>query len=163
MKKRTLFLAISFVVIFFSAWISIFFYYVFPSFSVMDFRSESIDSYDEITNVAPDFLPLGNDEAKLISNGNKIISAVEKYFHENGEYPSSLKILVPDYISGIPKTGYKRTYLLSLRIEEAVYEYSVIFVKDNPKFSGFSIGVRYGMFDEWYYSSSRKLWEWANH
>ena len=164
MKKRTLFLTISSVIIVFSAWIAIvFFYPIVPGFPVADSRNETAESYGEITNVAPDFLPLGNDEAKLISNGNKIVSAIEKYFHENGAYPSSLEILVPDYISEIPKTGYKRTYLLSLKTEEAVYDYSVIFVKDDPISSEFSISVRYGMFDEWYYSSRSKVWEWANH
>jgi len=75
MKKRTLFLTISFVAIVFSAWIAIvFFYSIVPGFSVVDSRNETAESYGEITNVAPKFLPLGNDEAKLISNGNKIVS-----------------------------------------------------------------------------------------
>ncbi len=161
MKKRTLFLTITFVVIIFAVWIMlVLFYSAVPNFSVADSRGGMAEADGEITNVASDFLPLGDGEKRLILNGNKIVSAVEKYFRENGDYPSSLEILVPDYIDEIPKTGYKRTYLFSLKIEEAVYDYSVISVKGNQEFS---ISVRYGMFDEWYYSSEKKIWEWANH
>ena len=161
LKKRTLFLTVSSVIIIFVLWIMlVLFYSIVPNFSVANSRNEITEEYGEITNISPEFLPLGNDEKKLISNGNKIVSAIENYFHENGNYPATLEILVPDYIGEIPKTGYKRTYLFSLKIEEAVYDYSVISVKGNQEFS---ISVRYGMFDEWYYSSEKKIWEWENH
>ena len=127
------------------------------SFSLANSSTEIEEPHEEISNVAPNFLPLGNSEKKLISNGNKIVSAIEKYFHENGDYPSSLEILVPDYIDEIPKTGYTRTYLFSLKIEESIYDYSATFVKDDPKFSGFSIGVCYGMFDECIFLQERKF------
>ena len=139
------------------------FYSIVPNFSVANSRNEITEKYSEITNVSPDFLPLGDDEKKLISNGNKLVSAIENYFHENGNYPATLEILVPDYIGEIPKTGYKRTYLFSLKIEDSIYDYSVIFAKNDPKFSEFSISVRYSMFDEWFYSSRKKNWEWINH
>ncbi len=164
LKKQTLFFAISAVSLIFVTWITLIFVYsILPSFSLANSSTEIEESYEEISNVAPNFLPLGNSEKKLISNGNKIVSAIEKYFHENGDYPSSLEILVPDYIDKIPKTGYTRTYLFSLKIEESIYDYSATFVKDDPKFSGFSISVRYGMFDEWYFSSRTRVWEWTNH
>ncbi len=127
----------------------------------MNFKANSSEEYSEITNVKSDFLPLSQSEKSLISNGNKIISAIEKYYSEAGNYPESLETLVPDYIYEIPKTNYKRTHLL--KIENAVYQYSLVFIKDAPELTEFYISVRYGTFDEWYYSSRTKLWEWENH
>ena len=87
------------------------FYSSVPNFSVAESRGGMAEADGEITNVASGFLPLGDGEKRLILNGNKIVSAVEKYFRENGDYPSSHEVLGPDYMGKIPKTGYKRTYL----------------------------------------------------
>ena len=117
---------------------------------------QSAAQIPEITNVAPEFLPLGNSEKKLLANGNKIIFAVEKFATENGHFPKTLDDLVPKYLQEIPKTDWKRRYLLSFKVEDAVFSYS----RDDTHFF---ISVRYDFFDEWYYNSKTKLWQWANH
>ena len=135
----------------------------FPNFSMTIQKEKKTEEYNKIENVKSDFLPLDIEEKRLISNGNKLIFAIEKYFSEKDDYPPSLESLVPDYIAEIPKTGFKRFYLLSPKTEEAVFRYSFSSVKENPEFAGYTISVRYGMFDEWHYSSKTKLWEWENH
>ena len=117
---------------------------------------QSAAQIPEITNVAPEFLPLGNSEKKLLANGNKIIFAVKKFATENGHFPKTLDDLVPKYLQEIPKTDWKRRYLLSFKVEDAVFSYS----RDDTHFF---ISVRYDFFDEWYYNSKTKLWQWANH
>lgn len=111
----------------------------------------------EITNVAPEFLPLGEHEKVLLEKGNKIVSALEAYRAEKGGLPESLDDLVPQYLSEIPKTGMKRRYLLSFKVDDAAFQYG------HHVGNNFSVSVRYGLFDEWYYESWRGLWKWANH
>ena len=44
--------------------------------------------------------------------GNTIVSALYEYEQKNGQFPEQLEILVPDYLSEIPKTvdGYNFSY-----------------------------------------------------
>ena len=118
--------------------------------------SSQVLKESEIKNVAKEFLPLGKCEEKLIMNGNKIIDAVDLYFSKNNKFPDALNDLVPDYISEIPKTGMKQLELFKLKIGDAAFDY----YNDG---NYFSIKVRYDIFDEWYYNSQKKLWQWANH
>ena len=140
-----------------------FLYRITPNLVSSKFENVQAEEYPEITNVAPKSRRLSNDEKRLIANGNKILAAIEKYLSENGDYPTTLKSLVPDYIEEIPKTGYTRSYLFSFKIEEAAYRYHATLIKERPQFAGFYISVRYGMFDEWSYSSYEKVWEHAVH
>ena len=80
MSKHKLFRIIIASFFLLAVWIGIIFFYTcFPNFSSQNLKTEITEEYDEITNVKSDFLPLGTDEKRLISNGNKIIAAVEKY------------------------------------------------------------------------------------
>lgn len=44
---------------------------------------------------------------KIVERSHTLIEAIEKYKNETGEYPPDLKILIPNYIEELPKTGIK--------------------------------------------------------
>ncbi len=45
------------------------------------------------------------DIRRVIGAGNHLVSAIERYKNDNGEYPAGLAELVPAYLPTIPKTG----------------------------------------------------------
>ncbi len=62
----------------------------------------------------PTFSPQDPEINDGIERGNRLIVAIEAYRSAEGHYPSTLSVLVPDYISAIPLTVTEQTFMYRL-------------------------------------------------
>jgi len=62
----------------------------------------------------PTFSPQDPEINDGIERGNLLIVAIETYHSAEGHYPSTLSILVPDYISAIPLTVTEQPFMYRL-------------------------------------------------
>jgi len=97
---------------------------------------------------------------RVTDNAKPFIEALESYREENGKYPSFSELLVPAYISSIPRTGLAgypefRYY----KMEDDCYEICVAMSRGSTNFDEFSYrsdgvypkGPAYEPIDHWIY------------
>ena len=79
---------------------------------------------------------------RAIEEGNKLISALEEFNNENGNYPEELEALVPSFLSDIPETGLRAddgfTYsrVPDELASDYIYGYRLVFFVSNTSFLG---------------------------
>lgn len=62
------------------------------------------------------------EEAKASQEvGNKIVKALEMYNQDYGQYPENLEMLVPQYLSEVPKTSTGDDFFYKLRNLDGYY------------------------------------------
>ncbi|HAX61875.1 MAG TPA: hypothetical protein DCX95_04890 [Elusimicrobia bacterium] len=68
-----------------------------------------------IINVKINHIYFENKIEKVMENGNIIISALEKYYSDNKNYPEELSELIPEYLTKIPKAGIEKPSMFQYR------------------------------------------------
>lgn len=99
---------------------------------------------------------ISKKEHRAVERGNKIISALETYYNDNGFYPQKLDELVPKYLPKIENTGF---FDFFMRPRRYIYRPEFSYVQFSLYYNLYFTSFYFIIFDtDFWYSSERKIW-----